>query len=141
MPTILVPFDGSEPALRAVEYAAKLAKAGDNPIVIVLNVQAPAPSFWPEKLVNEDILREHYESEGAKTLGAAECRLREMGVPCRSEVRAGLAGDTIAEFARDERVDGIVMGTRGMGAVGNLLMGSVAQKVVHLAAVPVTLVK
>ncbi len=141
MPTILVPFDGSEPALRAVEYAAKLAKAGDNHAIVVLNVQAPAPSFWPEKLVNEDMLRAHYASEGAKTLEAAERRLREVGVPFRSEVRAGLAGDTIAEFARDERVDSIMMGTRGMGAVGSLVMGSVAQKVVHLTALPVTLVK
>ena len=141
MPTILVPFDGSEPALRAIEYAAKLVKTSDNPLVIVLNLQAPVPSYWPEKLVNEDMLRAHYESEGAKTLEAAERLLREVGVPCRSEVRAGLAGDTIADFARDERVDGIVMGTRGMGAVGSLVMGSVAQKVVHLAPVPVTLVK
>ena len=37
--------------------------------------------------------------------------------------------------------DGIVMGTRGMGAIGNLVMGSVATKVVHLTKLPVTLVK
>ncbi|MFN5167526.1 MAG: universal stress protein [Pseudomonadota bacterium] len=39
------------------------------------------------------------------------------------------------------QVDGIVMGSRGMGALGNLAFGSVATKVVHLADVPVTLVK
>lgn len=141
MPTILVPFDGSEPSLRAVEYAAKLAKVSENTTVIVLNVQAPVPSFWPEKLVNEDMLHAYYEAEGAKTLEAAELLLREVGLPCRSEVRAGFAGHTIADFAKDERVDSIVMGTRGMGAVGSFVMGSVAQKVVHLALVPVTLVK
>jgi nucleotide-binding universal stress UspA family protein len=37
--------------------------------------------------------------------------------------------------------DGIVMGTRGMSAVGNLVMGSVATKVIHLTKLPVTLVK
>lgn len=141
MPIILVPFDGSEPALRALEHAAKLAKTGDKPAIIVLNVQAPMPSFWPEKLVTEDMLREHYAAEGAKTLAAAERLLREAGVPSRSAVRSGLAGATIAEFAREERVDGIVMGTRGMGAVGGLVLGSVATRVVHLAEVPVTLVK
>lgn len=44
-------------------------------------------------------------------------------------------------MAKSEGVDVIVMGTRGMGALGNLALGSTATKVVHLADVPVTLVK
>lgn len=47
----------------------------------------------------------------------------------------------IAEFASENACDEIIMGTRGMGAVGNLVLGSVATKVVHLATVPVTLVR
>jgi nucleotide-binding universal stress UspA family protein len=47
----------------------------------------------------------------------------------------------IAEVGRQENCDAIVMGTRGMGAVSGLVLGSVATKVIHLADVPVTLVK
>jgi nucleotide-binding universal stress UspA family protein len=43
--------------------------------------------------------------------------------------------------AEEQRVDGIVMGTRGLGPVKGLVLGSVANKVIHLAEVPVTLVK
>jgi nucleotide-binding universal stress UspA family protein len=47
----------------------------------------------------------------------------------------------IANLARRLRCDSIVMGTRGMTALGNLVLGSLATRVVHLAGVPVTLVK
>ena len=47
----------------------------------------------------------------------------------------------LAKRAEELGCDEIIMGTRGMGAIGNLVMGSVATKVVHLAGIPVTLVK
>jgi nucleotide-binding universal stress UspA family protein len=47
----------------------------------------------------------------------------------------------IARFARERGCDQILMGTRGLGAIGSLLLGSVATKVIHLADVPVLLVK
>ena len=53
----------------------------------------------------------------------------------------GEAGETLADAARRLKCGSIVMGTRGQGAVGNLVLGSVATRVVHLAKVPVTLVK
>ena len=48
---------------------------------------------------------------------------------------------TIADCARDLQCDAIVMGTRGLGAIQTLLLGSVAVKVIHLADQPVTLIK
>ena len=47
----------------------------------------------------------------------------------------------IADSAEREGCDAIVMGTRGMGSIGSLMLGSVATKVVHLTKLPVTLVK
>lgn len=60
---------------------------------------------------------------------------------CVPQVRIGSAAAAVIAPAAEHDCDVIVMGTRGMGAVGSLVMGSVAQKVVHLAPVPVTLVK
>jgi nucleotide-binding universal stress UspA family protein len=56
-------------------------------------------------------------------------------------VLVGHIGQTIARRADELGCDGIVMGTSGRGALGNLLLGSVATKVIHHAKVPVTLVK
>jgi nucleotide-binding universal stress UspA family protein len=47
----------------------------------------------------------------------------------------------IADYARDEGCALIVMGTRGLGSIANMLLGSVATKVIHLAEVPVLLIK
>ena len=53
----------------------------------------------------------------------------------------GTAADEIARIAQEKGVDQIVMGTHGRGAVGRLFLGSVAQRVIHLAPMPVTVVK
>jgi nucleotide-binding universal stress UspA family protein len=54
---------------------------------------------------------------------------------------AGQTAEAIAQAARDEGIKHIVMGTRGLGSIQGLLLGSVAMKVVHLAEVPIRLLK
>jgi nucleotide-binding universal stress UspA family protein len=53
----------------------------------------------------------------------------------------GVIANEIVRVAKDLQVDQIAMGTRGMGAVGSLLLGSVAQRVIHQSEVPILLVK
>ncbi len=67
--------------------------------------------------------------------------LDAAGVPYHTEWRVGDLASTIARYAEETGCEAIVMGTHGMGAIGSLIMGSTATKVVHLAMVPVTLVK
>jgi nucleotide-binding universal stress UspA family protein len=62
-------------------------------------------------------------------------------VRCKTRAVIGDAPAVIANLARRLRCDAIVMGTRGMTLLGNLVLGSVASKVVHFSTVPVTLVK
>lgn len=66
---------------------------------------------------------------------------QRAGTKCTSEILIGNVPEVIVRFAEESGCDGIVMGTRGMGTVGNLLLGSIATKVVHLAKMPVTLIK
>jgi len=109
--------------------------------VHVLNVQAPMLHPWPGKLVSPDMIEAELRSEGQKLLAQAAELARAAGVTCVPHVSIGAAGEKVAACAAEHGCDAIVMGTRGMGAVAGLVMGSVAQKVVHLSPIPVTLVK
>ena len=67
---------------------------------------------------------------------------RAQGLQLDDPARAyGVIAHEIVRIAKEHQVDQIAMGTRGMGAVGNLLLGSVAQRVLHQSTVPVLLVK
>ena len=66
---------------------------------------------------------------------------RAAGVNFTTAVLIGDVPKVLANYAEENGCDGIVMGTRGMGAIGNLVLGSIATKVIHLTKVPVTLVK
>lgn len=137
----LIPIDGSPAALRALALALDAVRGRADGRIHVLNVQAPMLHPWPGKLVPPDMIAAELRSQGEKLLVQAEIMALAEGLACVPEVRIGAAAEVIAAYAAEKGCDAIVMGTRGIGTVAGLVMGSVAQKVVHLASVPVTLVK
>ena len=142
MHKLLVAVDGSENALRALRYAIGIAQKS-SPASIHLVTAHDEPLVYgeiavyvtPEKMV--ELQRRH----GEAILATAAELLKRSGVPYTTEILVGHIGEVIAKRAGELECDAIVMGSRGMTAVGNLVMGSVATKVVHFAHVPVTLVK
>jgi nucleotide-binding universal stress UspA family protein len=86
-------------------------------------------------------LQDYYQEESEKALACAREELQKKGVPFSAEMCVGDMGETIARCARERGCGLIAMGTRGMGSVAKLLLGSVATKVISLADVPVLLVK
>jgi nucleotide-binding universal stress UspA family protein len=142
MHKLLVPVDGSENAMRALEYATRLAKEhGPMELVIVYAHEPPliygeVAMYLPEEKAKE-MLREHSED----ILRPAIEKAKAAGVTFTSQVLIGDIAKSIVSFAETSGCDGIVMGTRGMSAISNLVMGSVATKVIHLTKLPVTLVK
>ena len=87
------------------------------------------------------MLNQGRSDKGEAVLKPAIERAAQAGVRFTSEILIGNVAHEIVERAQKGGCDGIVMGTRGMGALGNLVLGSVATKVVHLTKLPVTLVK
>jgi len=75
-----------------------------------------------------------------KSLEPLAQRVREAGVRCEIVVRPGLPADQILSFLRERQVDRVVMGTHSPGAIGKLLVGSVAEAVLRTAKVPVCIV-
>jgi nucleotide-binding universal stress UspA family protein len=137
----LVPVDGSETALKAVDWV--LAHRGDwkeAPAVHLLNVQ-PALPRDVSRFVNAGQLRDFHREEGLKALAEAERRLQAAGLVHQSHVSVGDSAETICEFATSRGCDLIVVGTRGHTGLGGTLLGSVASKVAHLSHVPLLLVR
>ncbi len=140
MKRILVPVDGSDVALRALRVAAERVR-GLEAELHVLHVE---PTMTYEELrvyvVREDLEKMRREA-CQRVLAAAAQVLTAEKVAHVELLRQGEVAQTIAQVAESQAMDEVVMGTRGMGALGTLLLGSVAYRVVHLVHVPVTLVK
>jgi nucleotide-binding universal stress UspA family protein len=142
MAKLLVPVDGSENSLRAVDFVIKKAGWYREPVEIhLLNVQPPIVSGNVTMFISQDQLNDYYQEEGLKALESARRKLEAAKVPYQHHILVGDPAEMIARFARERGCDQILMGTRGLGAIGSLLLGSVATKVIHLADVPVLLVK
>lgn len=142
MLTLLVPVDGSEFSDRALQYAiARSRTAPQGARVHLLNVQSPAVGVNVKIFVSAGSLQEYYRDEAMKVLQPAVERLREAGVAGEHHIGVGDIGSVVIEYAADKRCDEIVMGTHGRGGLLGAVLGSVAQKVVQHAAVPVVLVK
>jgi nucleotide-binding universal stress UspA family protein len=138
---VLVPVDGSDHSGRAVRFAARLVQDASRLRVVLLNVQ-PAPSDVDTLHMAQQAILDHLRARGDDTLAPARKILADAGVAHDAKVEIGAEPAVeIARVAREAGCGHIVMGTRGLGALAGLALGSVATKVVHLAEVPVTLVR
>ncbi len=134
---ILVPVDGSAGSLRALAHAARRCRDSST-CLLLLNVQHGMP---PSRHVPRAAIKDHHLRMSEEALEPARKLAQKLGADFQCYFRVGEPAAVIASFARRTRCTEIVMGTRGLGRVSGLVLGSVAVKVIHLSAVPVTLVK
>lgn len=142
MHKILVPVDGSENALRAVDHVIQLAKEVGPLNVVVVNVQEPPMIYGEVQVYMSKQEAERYRVMASeRALAETASRLKAAGIEHTVAALEGEIAPTIARYAEQCGCDSIVMGTRGMSALANIIMGSVANKLIHLTKLPVTLVK
>jgi nucleotide-binding universal stress UspA family protein len=138
---ILLAVDGSECSTQAVDYLIKLLGSFTGaPDLHVLNVQPPVPGR-AGAVVGRDAIEKYHQEEAIKQLQTATDRLNAAKLQFQRHIGIGEPAETIAGYARDQHCDQIVMGTRGLGKVSGLVLGSVATRVIQLSPVPVLLVK
>ncbi|MGZ8693613.1 MAG: universal stress protein [Gaiellaceae bacterium] len=134
MSKILVAYDGSESARRALTEAAKLANGNG---LTVMSVAEPLPQFGR---AGELMLPEE-DAERRRELSDARQLLEQRGIEATFVERKGDAATRILDEAEGEHADLIVMGTRGLGVGKRWLMGSVSTKVLHHAHCNVLVVR
>jgi len=140
---MLLAVDGSKYSLDAVKCLIEHADwYRDRPEVELLFVHAPVPKLpGMSKVVGRNQIQRYYAEEGAAALSDAKKLLERAAIPYRATVTVGQAADVIVKHAERTRCDMIFIGTHGRTAAGNMLLGSIATKVLHLATVPVMLVR
>jgi len=140
MKRILVPVDGSDTSTRALRVAAERARLTKGELHVLY---VEPPMHYEEIRVYE--VREDLEKVRAaasrRVLDAAAQVAADEKVAHVEHLRHGEVAHTIADLVKAKNIEEVVMGTRGMGTLGTLFLGSVAYRVVHLVHVPVTLVR
>jgi nucleotide-binding universal stress UspA family protein len=134
---ILVAFDNSSNAWRALEQAVSLAEQRDAELTLMTVVQEPrvVPSPYVVPLVGTDELVTEAEAE----LEKAAVSVPE-GIPVKTVVRQGDSADEIIRRAEADADDVIVIGTRGHSDAASLVIGSVSHEVIRRSPVPVLVV-
>ena len=142
MKKILVPMDGSSAAMRALKQAVALARLSPGASIHLVHaheeplVYGEIAVYVPREKM-ESLQRQHSEA----LLAPAEAELKAAGVACTKDVLSGSIGQVIAAHAERLGCELIVMGRHGKTALGDLLVGSVAQKVLRATKLPVMLVR
>lgn len=122
-----------------MRHVIRLSSTGMATKVHLLNVQAEWPPTKPPYEKREGAALQVLAANNATR--SARALLAGAGLDFESHLRVGEAADEIVKLAREKRCHSIVMGTRRLGTLAGLILGSVAKTVLHRTAVPVTLVK
>jgi nucleotide-binding universal stress UspA family protein len=135
MGKILLAYDGSDGSGRALDMARALAQRFSS-VILVVSAFPPMPRVTSPS--QEDVREIHEYREMAEKICAL---LRKEGLKAEADVLEGPPADAIVKAAEAHDVDLVVMGSRGYGQFKGLLLGSVSDRVVHYAPVPVLVVR
>ena len=150
---IMIPLDGSELAECVLPHVESIAKGCSAPNVVFVRVVEPvhlpitAVSYGGPAFTGEDAatvrkeLDEHNKTAAQEYLADIIKRSKYDGTTLQAEVIMGKPADSLAEYAEKQGVDLILKATHGRSGVTRWVLGSVADRIVHAASVPVLIVR
>lgn len=140
---ILVPVDGSETSMSALSKAAGLAKAFGSEVTAVYVLDPyPFTGVGADFAYGQAQYLNAANAEANNALEAVKQRMQEEGVPVKTMVSEGHAvHEGVVRVAESEGADLIVMGSHGRRGLEKLVLGSVAQRVLSSAKIPVMVVR
>jgi nucleotide-binding universal stress UspA family protein len=139
----LVAVDGSPASIRALKLAIRQMEFTECGSLVLVNVQnfgtlglAEGAGIMPLAWIEQEEVQ-----AATQALQDAIAACEQAGVAYAARLEQGPVAATIDRVAREENVNNIVMGTRGLSEVRGLILGSVTTQLLHLADAPVTLVR
>ncbi len=137
---VLLALDGSKRSLKSVDFLIEHAGGcREKPEIELVTVHLPVPRMHP--VMSDAQMQRYYQEEAEARLAAAKKKLDAAGIAYQARVLAGEVAETIVKHAEQSGCDLIVIGSRGMTALGKALIGSTANKVLHFSSLPVLLLK
>lgn len=134
--SILIPFDGSKEARKGAEEGIELAAALGATVHALYVIDIPGAPRTVYLSSDEDELRDEYKQYGEEVTGEI-CEMAEAaGVECVTAIRTGKPSEDIVEYAEEEGIDAIVLGSAYQGKF-RAILGSTSDKVVRTSTVPV----
>ncbi|PKL58823.1 MAG: universal stress protein [Methanomicrobiales archaeon HGW-Methanomicrobiales-5] len=137
---ILLATDGSENANRAADAAISLAQGLSLSSITIVNIVTSPPSESRMVQAKFDV-HSLLEEESRKIISGTLSRCDAAGIVYTLKVAIGDPAQEILTYVQKEQIDLVVIGSRGFGTIKGVLIGSVSQKIAHLAPCPVLIVK
>ncbi len=140
---ILIAVDGSKPALHAVKHAIKLLSQMTvaSHSVTLVSVHDDAGLRHARKYVGSGVVADYLRELSEKDLKPAQKLLDAAGLKHDMDIRTGHVAQEIVACAKAGKFDLLMLGAKGRNALTDLLLGSVAHRVLATATTPVLLVK
>ena len=139
---ILLAADNSEFTRRAARHLVRHLKwFAQAPEVLVLHVHAPIPYPGAAAVAGKAAVEQYLREDSEKALRMATKELDKAKIAYKASWTTGNAAREIGAAAKKHDVDLIVMGSHGEGALSNLVLGSVATKVIATTRIPVLIVR
>ena len=138
---ILLSVDGSSYTKKMLAYLVTHAEMfHTSNDFTVITVQPPVPNR-ARAAVGKEIVDNYYASESEKIISPVHKFLMRHGIDAKTATKVGQIGETIGKFADDGKFDLLIMGSHGNGSIVNMVMGSVATKVLANCKTPVLLIR
>jgi len=138
--SILIPFDGSDEAEKGAEHGLDLAETCGATVHALYVIDLPGAPRTLYIRDDEEEMRERYREYGEDVTNDIKEMAEERGLDCITAIRSGSPGEEIVDYASDENIGAVVLGSAYRGKLGALL-GSTAEKIVRTAEVPVVTVR
>lgn len=134
-----IAVDGSSPARAGIDFVASLPLSGDDHVTVISAAPAPAGALLSAARHGRasrvtaylDEVAQMHEMRARQVAQHAVERLDELPCPVRPVVRRGHPVEVLSRIAVEEGLDLIVLGPRGLGDLGSLLLGSVSHGILH----------
>ncbi len=141
MKRILMATDGSKHAEKTLNETIKLASALNAEVTIITVMEDPPSLAY---MVPSDFFTQAKESHAKlskEILEKAEQKLKEKGIETKILLKSGHPGEVICKVANEGNYDLVIIGSRGLNALEEFLLGSVSNRVAHCAKTSVYIVK